>query len=141
MVMIEFDTFELNELQKENLSESLRQKIDSAVRINNVGDDGMVLFNGTSFSHKTHKMGSVSKRYLDKVKELLPSQDRNDVEKILIAGQKTLSTFDECDKSYISRYLSSLGASSPDKLGRVLNSAISGKKDPEREIDQRNEGR
>ena len=94
-----------------------------------------------SAAHEKYKLGSVSKRYLDKVKELLPSQDRNDVEKILIAGQKILSTFDECDKSYISRYLSSLGASSPDKLGRVLNSAISGKKNPEREIDQRNEGR
>ena len=46
MVMIELDTFELNELQKVTLPESLRQKIETAVKMNNARKNGIVFFNG-----------------------------------------------------------------------------------------------
>ncbi len=46
MVMIEFDTFELNELQKVTLPESMKQKIAAAVKMNNARENGIVFFNG-----------------------------------------------------------------------------------------------
>jgi hypothetical protein len=46
MVMIEFDTYDLNELQKVTLPESLRQKIAAAVKMNNAHENGIVFFNG-----------------------------------------------------------------------------------------------
>lgn len=48
MVMIEFDTFELNALKKANLPETLRQKIEKAEKINNVMKNGIVFQNGST---------------------------------------------------------------------------------------------
>jgi hypothetical protein len=53
MVLIEFDTFELNELAKsQNFSESLRGKIFEAVKMNEMGKNGIVFFNGETSEKK-----------------------------------------------------------------------------------------
>jgi len=47
MVMVELDTFELNELAKQkSLPESLKEKIEKAVRLNAQKQGGIVFFNG-----------------------------------------------------------------------------------------------
>lgn len=62
MMMIEFDAFELYELQKQKLPESMKQKIATAVKMYNDHENGIVFFNGATAGKVAHakQLGSES---------------------------------------------------------------------------------
>lgn len=52
MVMIEFDTFELDNLAGRNITASMMEKIVAAQRMNAAGESGIVYFNGVTSEEK-----------------------------------------------------------------------------------------
>ena len=75
-------------------------------------------------AHEQYMLENIGRRYVSRIKDLLPENERKSVESVLKAGKLAMKDFSDDDKKYISQFMKNLGATDGDSLGKALNKAV-----------------